>query len=374
MRRFTMRPMRSPRAFSLRVSPSLGLALAAVAFLGSCASASAWEVHGTQYTLEVVEGETTLPEYQVAHISGAVQPSAPVAVAIIHGGTTTYKTGEGNGSAWGDEVPQPGDTVVLESPVGHTVASEVYDGMPTIDPSTCVGSTSFEGDNTAGFTVEGWYAINTLEHPYHRSPERKESDFQLAQVKTLTGTSFGGSFLQPIPAGATVTAKESLKSQLASETTFVYESERVEPANETCPVPPAPVSPPPPLVTPLRGALVNLHRATILGLLKSGWSDHVSINQAGTITQDLYLRGGRLPASAASARKHHRSTPTDMLLARGTAKASAAGTVGVLLKLTSAGRRKLHGAKHLNAILLTTLRTANGQVDTLSPHSLTLVR
>jgi hypothetical protein len=333
------------------------------------ASASAWaNSHGTQYTLEVTEGENTIPQYEpVAGTVAKVEPGAPVAVSIVRNGTIVYAS-EGYGWASVPQVPQVGETVVLESPIGHVIGSDVYDGLPTIDPSTCVGSTNFEGENTSGFTVEGSYVTYTVVSA--RKHEWPRSGFGEAQVKSLTGTSFGGNFLAPIAPGATVMVTESLKTALPGEATFTYVSERVEPANATCPAPP-PAPAPLPLVTPLRGALAVLGHAKIRVILKSGYRDRVSVNQAGTITQDLFLRGGKLPASAAS---HHRKTPPALLLARGTAKTSAAGKVSVVLKLTAAGRRKLKSAGSVNAILLTTLRTANGQVDTLAPKSLTLHR
>jgi hypothetical protein len=366
---------RAARAIGVRFEFAISAALVALAC--ACAapvSASANSGHGTEYTLEVTEGETTVPEYEsVAGTVGKVEPSAGVVVAIVRNGTTVYKSSEGSGWASVPQVPQPGDTVVLESPGGHVIGSTVYDGLPTIDPSTCVGSTTFEGENTSGFTVEGSYVTYSLVTPYKHPTEVKRSNFGQAQVKSLTGTSFGGSFLAPLSSGATVMATESLKTPLAGEATYNYVSERVEPANKTCPTP-APPPRPPPLVTPLQGALVNLVRIKIHTVLKSGWRDHVSINQAGTITQDLYLRGGKLPATAAAAGKPHKKTPPALLLARGTATAGGAGTIPVVLRLTPAGRRKLKSSRSVNAILITTLRTSNGQIATLAPHSLTLHR
>jgi hypothetical protein len=358
------------RAIRTRSEALMGLLAAALLVLCAIAPVSALaSSHGTQYTLEVTEGENTIPQYEsVAQTVATVNPSAQVAVSIVRNGTTVYKS-EGDGWAGVPQVPQPGETVVLESPVGHVVGSDVYDGLPTIDPSTCVGYTNFEGENTAGFTVEGSFITDTLLSA--RKHEVKRSGFNQAQVKTLTGTSFGGNFLAPINAGATVMVSESLKTALAGEATYTYISERVEPANAKCPAPPPAAAPPPPLVTPLHGALVVLGHSKIKLVLKSGYRDGVSINQAGTVTQDLYLRGGRLPATAAA---HHKKTPPAVLLARGVARAGAAGNVSVVLKLTAAGRRKLKSARSVSAILLTTLRTANGQVATLAPKSLTLHR
>ncbi len=369
--------LRGVHALGPRIWLSLGAAVSALAL--ACAgapAASAWsDIHGKVFVLEVVEGENTVPEYgsvakTVARTEGS-DPQPQVAVSIVKNGTTVYKE-IGQGWASVPQVPQTGETVVLESPVGHVIGSTAYDGMPTIDPTTCVGSTTFEGENTSGFTVEGSYVMDSLVTPYKKPTELKQSGFEQAQVKSLTGTSFGGSFLQPIPAGATVTAEESLKTPLAGEETYLYVSERVEPANKTCPSAPPP-PPPPPLVTPLQGALVALRHVTIRQVLKAGWHDHVSIDQAGTVTQDLYLRGGKVPAVAASSHKHHK-TPPALLLAHGTAVAGGPGTVPVVLKLTRAGRRKLKSAGVINAILLTTLRTSNGQIATLSPHSVTLKR
>jgi len=355
-------------------------ALAAFALLGLAPSAaSAWNnIHGTLYTLKVVAGETTLPEYPVSGVSATAEVesgrSPQVAVSIVHNGITQITSSDHEGE-WGASIspqaPETGETVVLESPVGHTIGSVVYDGMPTIDPTTCIGSANFEGENTAGYTVEGSYVVDSLVKPYHHSPEKKETGFQQAQVKTLTGTSFGGNFVQPIPSGATVSVTESLKTPLSSEETFLYESERLEPANKSCPAP-APPPPPAPVVTPLQGSIARLLHATILTVLKRGWRDHVSINQAGTVTQDLFLRDGKLPAHAS--RASHHKTPPALLLARASATATGPTTLSLDLKLTKTGRRKLSAAHRISAILLTTLHTAGGQVDTLPPHSVTLKR
>ena len=90
--------------------------------------------------------------------------------------------------------------------------------------------------------------------------------------------------------------------------------------------------------------MLALPHFAILSLLKSGWHDHVTINQPGTVTQDLYLEGGTLPAFAAT-RKHHKKPPPALLIARGAVVASSAGTVTVLLKLTAKGRLKLKSAE-----------------------------
>jgi hypothetical protein len=351
-----------------------------VALLTSCASAApafAWSSsHGPQYTLAIVEGETTLPEYQqVAVTSGKVEgvgSNQQVAVSIVRNGTTVYRDVENDSSAWLSQVPQPGETVTLESPVGTLIGSVQYDGLPSISASVCAGSTNFSGENSSGDTVEGSYVTYSPQTDPYGHVSVQSSNYGQAQVKTLSGTAFGGSFLAPLALGETVAATESLKTPLAGGGTYTYVSELQRPVG-ACPVPPPPFDPPSlPIV--LQGSLLKLPHVTTLMLLKSSWRDQVSINQAGTVTQDLYLAGGKLPAFAARAGKHHHKMPSATLLARGTAMATGAGTVSVLLKPTADGRRKLKSAKSVDAILVTTLRTSAGQTFDLARHSLTLRR
>ena len=193
-----------------------------VALLAICAGApaSAWATsHGPKYSLKIVEGETTLPEYdQIASTSGNVEPNAQVAVSIIRNGTTVYRDVQNGGGAWLSQVPQVGETVTLESPVGTTVAAVVYDGLPSIDPTVCAGSTNFSGENSPGDTVEGSYVTDSLRtDPYGHVTGVNETNFGEAQVKMLSGTTFGGSFLKPLESGETVAAVESLKTPLAGE-------------------------------------------------------------------------------------------------------------------------------------------------------------
>ncbi len=368
------------RAISTRLGLPAGASLLAL-ICAACAptSASAWtEGHGPKYTLQIVEGETTLPEYQqIASTSGHIEPSAQVAVSIIRNGTTVYRDVQSDGSAWLSQVPQVGETVTLESPVGRVIGSVDYDGLPSIDSSVCAGSTNFSGENTSGYTVEGSYVTYSLKtNPYGHVTGVKETNFGAAQVKSLSGTTFGGSFLSSLTLGETVAATESLKTPLAGEATYTYISEFQRPVG-TCPAPPPPA---PPAATPvvllpaLGGSLFKLGHATIHGLLKSGWSTEVTINQAGTVTEDLYAQGGTPPAYASSAtesRKHHKSPPA-LLLARGTASAKGAGTVAVVLRVTKKGRAALKHDRRIKAVLVTTLRSGSGAKLSLSRRSVTL--
>lgn len=108
-------------------------------------------------------------------------------------------------------------------------------------------------------------------------------------------------------------------------------------------------------------------------LLKSGWHTLVSINQPGTVTQDLYTQGGTLPAFASAHSRRHRKPPA-VLLARGSTTAKAAGNVVVVLKATRRGRHKLKGAKQIHGVLITTLRSTSGAKLSLGRRSVTLHR
>jgi hypothetical protein len=266
-----------------------------------------------------------------------------------------------------------GDEVVFESPSGTPIARFAYDGLPSIDPTVCAGSTNFSGQNSSGDVVEGFYVKNVVETPYHESARPVQKAFGEAQVKSLSGSTFGGNFLKPLEIGEDVGAIESLKTALAGEATYTYTSETERPVGG-CPVPPPPYIPPPPPV--LQGSIFKLASTTILKLLRSGWRDEVTINQPGTVVQDLYLDAGTLPAYAASSKgKHHKKkAPPALLLARGTATATSAGTLSVLLKLTSNGRRKLKSMHSAKAVLVTTLRSSSGATLNLGRRSVTLHR
>ena len=339
-----------------------------VALPALAAPAGATSSKGPHYELLISEGETTLPEYESpAHTSASVDHSLEVALSIVRGGVTVYRD-VGNGGAWIDQVPQVGDVVTLESPVGKVIGQTVYDGLPSVDPTVCAGSTNFSGSNSPGEVVEGFFENNVLIHPYHHSIEPHRIAFGEAQVKTLSGTTYGGSFLVPLALGEDVIAKESLKTPLEGEATYTYTSENERPVGN-CPVPPAPYVPPAPPA--LSGGFGKLLHTTIAALLKGGAKDLIQINQAGTVTQDLYLKGGAVPAFASSAKRHKK--PSALLLAHGAATAKAAGTLRISLRLTRHGRSRLRSAQRVTAILVTTLR-ANGKRLNLPRRTLKLHR
>ncbi len=375
-RPFTLRSARaaylSARAArrSARIA-GLSLLLALGALLAFAVAASANSGHsGPEYSLSIVEGESTQPEYSIAHTSASVHPSASVAVSIVRGGIVIARS-TGEEGVWLSQVPQVGDVVTMESPIGSVVGSVVYDGLPSIDPTVCAGSANFSGQRSGGLTVEGGYYSLTLHtDPYGHTSLHQTSSGQ-AQVTVLSGPAFAGAFLAPLSFGQTVWATESLQTPLAGNATFTYSSENDRPVG-ACPAPPpAPAPPPPPPA--LQGRLAKfLHSLTLHRLLVLGLVNQVTINQPGTVIQDLYQVGGVVPNLASIARRRHRSLPPAVLLAAGSVKAGGAGTVSVTLHPTSVGRRRLRHAKHVKAVLITTLRSGGGATLTLERHSVTL--
>jgi hypothetical protein len=352
---------------------------AGAALLASCALASPAAARSSGppvYTLRISEGETTLPEDSIESTSGSVSNNeGQVQVSIVRGGTVVARSHPGS-NTWMSQVPLVGDTVNLELSNGTLVDSAVYDGLPTMAPTVCAGSTNFSGQNTLGETVKGEAASLVVQIEKYGSSV-KEVNPQRAQVTILSGTTFGGSFLAPLEAGQTVTAIESLETPLASGSIFDYISESSRPVGACPPVVGGGAAPPPPPPPPpaLQGTLLKLPHVTLLSLLKSGLRDLVTINQPGTVTQDLYLEGGTLPAFAATRkRSHHKKPPPALLLARGAVVASSAGTVTVSLKLTVKGRRKLKSAKSVKAVLITTLHTSSGASLSLARHVVSLHR
>jgi hypothetical protein len=329
-----------------------------------------------RYSLSITEGETTQPEHSIISTSGSVNSKASVAVSIIRGGVEVSRS-SGDGGAWMASIPAPGDVVNLETPTGPNghpggtiVGSFVYDGLPSVDPTVCVGSANFSGQRSTGQTVEGGY-FSDVARPYGQFERTNGGQ---AQITLLSGSTFGGSFLKPLAFGETVWASESLETPLAGGAVFTYESENDRPVG-VCPVPPSPPPPPPPPPA-LQGSIFKFAKTSIHKFLKSGLLDQVTINQPGTVIQDLYLQDGKLPAFASSNKgKHHarKIVPPAQLVARGSTTAKSAGTVNVLIRVTSKGRRLLSHRKQVRLVLITTLHSATGKL-TLAHRTVTLKR
>jgi hypothetical protein len=357
--------MRAPRFFL----PGFASCLALLALGTGPAVAAA--AKAPEYTLSIVEGETTQPEHSIAHVSGNVEPGAQTVLSILRNGLPIAQDTDPNGNTWLSQVPQAGDVVTLEV-AGTLVGSVVYDGLPSIDPTVCAGSMNFSGQNSPGEVVKGGYFSVTVHVDPYGQRSFPESGFGRAQVTALSGSTFGGSFLTPLVLGQTVFARESFETQLSTGAIFTYSSENDRPVG-ACPVPPSPPPPPPPPPA-LQGSIFKLARISIHKFLHSGLLDQVTINQPGTVIQNLYLQDGKLPAFASSNKgKHHarKVVPPAQLVARGSTTAKSAGIVNVLIRVTSKGRRLLSHRKQVRLVLVTTLHSATGKL-TLAHRSVTL--
>jgi hypothetical protein len=339
-------------------------------------AAAAWnEPKAPEYSISIVEGETTVPAHSILSTSGSVyiphakEVQIKLRITEPDGLTVAENTNEGQGPEEGvelyNQVPQVGDPVYLESPIGHIVGVEVYDGLPSMDPTVCAGSMNFSGQRSSPEdVVKGSYETLVV-HPSYVA-HRFGGD---AQVPTQSGTSFAGSFLTPLASGETVKAIESVEKPLEGGATFTYTSENDRPVG-ACPVPPPPSPPPPPPA--LQGSIFKLARTSIHKFLKSGLLDEVTINQPGTVVQDLYLQDGKLPAFASSKGRHHRrKIPPAQLVARGSTTAKSAGTVSVLIRVTGKGRRLLRHRSEVRLVLVTTLSSATGKLN-LARRTVTL--
>ena len=359
--------------------PTGGARLALVALLrrrparGAC-----WRVGcaAPEYSLSIVEGETTQPEHSVIATAGSVEPEASVAVSIVRGGIEVSRS-SGNDGAWMASIPAPGDVVSLESPTGlnghpggKIVGSFVYDGQPSIDPTVCTGSANFSGQRSTGQTIQGGYFLDMV-GPYggfERGNPRQ------AQITLLSRVDLR----RQLPDSAGVRGDgvgKRVAGNAARRRSRLHLRKRKRAARGRLSRPPPP-PPPPPRPPALPGSILKLARTTIHKLLKSGWLDQVTINQPGTVIQDLYLQDGKLPAFAAGNRgKHHaRKVPPAQLVARGSTTATHPGTVNVLIRVTARGRRLLRHRSQARLVLVTTLRSTSGAKLNLARRTVSLHR
>jgi hypothetical protein len=347
------------RAFCLGLLALIAMLLAPVAALA----------RAPEYSLSIVEGESTLPEFQIAGTSARVEPRAPAVISIIRGGIVVAQS-TGTEYVGMSQVPQAGDLLTLQSPPGNVVGSVIYDGLPSIDPTVCAGSASFSGQRSGAEPVSGgYYSLALRTDPYGHTSEHETNSGQ-AQVTALAGPAYAGNFLAPLSLGQTVQATESLETPLAGGAVFSYSSENDRPVG-SCPAPPVIAPPPPPPA--LAGTIFKLSRTTVRRLLKSGWTTQVSINQPGIVVEDLYLQGGKLPAFASTTKSSHRKRkPAALLLARGSTSVKVPGRVSVLLRATAKGRRRLKRTAKVKAVLVTTLISTSGAKLNLGHRSVTL--
>jgi hypothetical protein len=343
----------------------VGSALLTLGLVALPAVAAAENVYG----VSVSEGSTA-SGFSVADTSGFAEatPAHEARVAITRAGVRVAETPSGQGSfPFMTQVPQAGDVLTLESPPGTTVSSLTYDGLPTMDATVCGGSANFSGQRSPGTTLTGRYSTES-----YGGPEG------FVEVPLSSASAFATSFPAALKSGETVFAEEERESALAGGASFVYYSSNVRPVG-ACAAPAQPAAAAPvvvplaPVLLPLLGGTVlKLSHTTIAKLLKSGWLVQVSINQPGTVIQDLYMVSGKLPAFASRKHPAVRKQPPALLVARGASTVKKAGTVKVLVRVTAHGRRALKHTKSVKLVLITTLRSTSGRRIDLGRHSITL--
>jgi hypothetical protein len=321
------------------------------------------------YGISVSEGSSFSSAFSVAETSGFAEatPVHETRVTITRAGVRVAETPSGEGQfPFMTQVPQAGDVLTLESPLGTPVTSVTYDGLPTMDATVCAGSANFSGQRSPGTTLTGRYTTET-----YGGPEG------FLQVPLSSASAFAASFPVALKSGETVFAEEERNSTLAGGS-FSYYSSNSRPVG-ACAAPAQPaaaapvVAPLAPVLLPLLGGTVlKLSHTTIAKLLKSGWLVQVSINQPGTVIQDLYMVSGKLPAFASRKHKAAHNQPPAVLVARGATTVKKAGTVKVVVRATAHGRRALKHAKSVKLVLITTLRSTSGRRIDLGRHSITL--
>ena len=139
-----------------------------------------------EYSLSIVEGESTLPEDSDRPHQRQCQPKAKVAVSIVRGGVEVARTTGNNGDAWLSQVPQVGDVVKLESPNGTPVR---LGRSTTVCPRStrpyARAPTNFSGQRSAWTPVEGGY-YTLMPHRSLQPLDRGSARGQ-AQVTVLVG-------------------------------------------------------------------------------------------------------------------------------------------------------------------------------------------
>src|ERR1700678_3225345 len=145
------------------VRPIAGCVLVILGLAALPAVAAAENVYG----LSVSEGSSS-SGFSVADTNGFAEatPAHEARIAITRAGVRVAETPSGQGSfPFMSQVPQAGDVLSLESPLGTTVSSVTYDGLPTMDATVCAGSANFSGQRTPGTTLTGRYYTETYGGP-----------------------------------------------------------------------------------------------------------------------------------------------------------------------------------------------------------------
>ena len=291
-------------------------------------------------------------------------------LVILRGGAVVASQ-TGTGFVYLGAAPATGDTVQLQSPPGTAFESLVYDGTPTVDASTCIGSRTVSGQRRGSAQVSA--------AAYVPNPASSFGSYQDAQITTLSGSSYAGVFARPLASGDYLFVDES-ETVPTGYGSFSYYSS-FERAVGACPPPPTPPPPPAaPVAGPPKGS-ITIPKARLREFLKKGLPLTVTIDQAGKVSVNMFLADGMLPATASSVpdadsakRKRKKKTRNATLIGRGNATATAAGKVKVVVRPTKKAKRKLRHKRRIKAVFLTTLSNTAGKASNLPAKRVSLKR
>lgn len=294
------------------------------------------------------------------------------------GAIVSYDNGYANPQHTGERAPVsilPGDVFrVVRQSDGAILQESSYTGAPNLAASTCIGAQPFAGVRNAGGTVSEIALLRrvprtvTPEGEYGPGQPYNTTSYEtvaFAAPESVSGTSFSGT-LPALPAGGDLLAVSEFRGSIANDVEASTYTSVTRPA-AACP---APVVPPgnPPVVTPpapvkdvVAPSLSKITAKSVgrAAFLRSGLKTTVTIDEAGTVVQALYLPNGKkVPASVRAAKK---STKKKLVLvAKGKKASKVAGKVSLTLKPSKAGKAALKKKKSYKLKLVTTVRDAAG--------------
>lgn len=270
----------------------------------------------------------------------------------------------------------PGDVfqVVDRADKSKVYVSYTFDGKPSLSDTSCAGQNGFSGTrgNDADITVE-------TVAPYERKinnggrygsfTDRGIERRQRGLVRTLGAGTFAGVFQDALALGDIMAATQSLSTNTA-DTDLTYDVTQYRTVG-ACPAPPPIV---PDTTKPIVAffELGNL-KPTKKQFLANGLSSFFTINEPGTITQDLYLSNGKTPPATATKKAKKKAKKKLVLLGRGSTTSAVAGVVKVTVRASKTGRKELRRHKGaVKVILISSVKDKAGNVTNLPQKKLTL--
>jgi hypothetical protein len=276
----------------------------------------------------------------------------PVTIAVARGGAVVAQTPSAKDYAYIAKFSAlAGDEIRVDAASGR-LATYAFDGLPSMDATTCQGATTFSGIKSPGAALDRPVAYKRTGDPY--APDH----YMNGTLTSLNGNAFGGTWPSPLTSNYALAFSQSLP--LASGWIASSYNETLVP---TCPVvpptpPPAPPPAPKPITTPpgtdvvdpvLTFALPTSIKHGAIKALKAGTFElSFSVNEPGKIKARLGLKKGK-------------KTTT---IATGSSKVAKAGKVHLKFKLSKAGKKALKKLKKAKLVLTVITSDAAGNTTT----------